>query len=187
VATRRAGRLTAAELTTRSDAAATARTLAELDELLADLPVLACAFALALHGLRAFGRLPPLRLPAAEPPALAPPTARLDQLTAREREILVHVGQARSNKQIALELTISERTACTHVSNILRKLDLSSRTRPRCSRSAPASCATCPTAASDEPRQGRGRATRPSGGSWRVEAAHRRNLASKSSSGRYRP
>ena len=53
---------------------------------------------------------------------------RLDQLTAREREILALVGRARSNKQIALELTISERTARTHVSNILRKLDLSSRT-----------------------------------------------------------
>ena len=90
--------------------------------------VLAWAFVLALHGLRAFGRIPALRRPAAEPPALAPPAARVDQLTARECEILALVGRARSNKQIALELTISERTARTHVSNILRKLDLSSRT-----------------------------------------------------------
>ena len=86
--------------------------------------VLAWAFVLALHGLRAFGRIPALRRPASR----AAPAARVDQLTARECEILALVGRARSNKQIALELTISERTARTHVSNILRKLDLSSRT-----------------------------------------------------------
>jgi DNA-binding NarL/FixJ family response regulator len=34
-----------------------------------------------------------------------------------------------ANKQIAAELVISERTARTHVSNILRKLNLSSRTQ----------------------------------------------------------
>lgn len=50
-------------------------------------------------------------------------------LTARELEILRLLGEGRANKEIAAELGISERTARTHVSNILRKLDLSSRTQ----------------------------------------------------------
>jgi DNA-binding NarL/FixJ family response regulator len=50
-------------------------------------------------------------------------------LTAREREILVLVAQGLANKAIAGELVISERTARTHVSNILAKLGLSSRTQ----------------------------------------------------------
>ena len=51
------------------------------------------------------------------------------ELTTREREILQMVAAGKANKQIATELVISERTARTHVSNILRKLDLSSRTQ----------------------------------------------------------
>ena len=51
------------------------------------------------------------------------------QLTARELEVLRLVGAGRANKEIAAELDISERTARTHVSNILRKLGLSSRTQ----------------------------------------------------------
>jgi DNA-binding NarL/FixJ family response regulator len=51
------------------------------------------------------------------------------QLTARELEVLRLVGAGRANKQIAAELGISERTARTHVSNILAKLGLSSRTQ----------------------------------------------------------
>jgi DNA-binding NarL/FixJ family response regulator len=39
------------------------------------------------------------------------------------------VAAGKANKQIAAELVISERTARTHVSNMLRKLDLSSRTQ----------------------------------------------------------
>ena len=50
-------------------------------------------------------------------------------LTTREREVVVQVTQGSSNKQIADSLRISERTARTHVSNILVKLDLSSRTQ----------------------------------------------------------
>jgi DNA-binding NarL/FixJ family response regulator len=52
-----------------------------------------------------------------------------DLLTEREREILLLVAQGKANKEIAAELVISERTARTHVSNILSKLDLSSRTQ----------------------------------------------------------
>jgi DNA-binding NarL/FixJ family response regulator len=51
------------------------------------------------------------------------------QLTSRELEVLRLVGEGRANKQIAAELGISERTARTHVSNILGKLGLSSRTQ----------------------------------------------------------
>jgi DNA-binding NarL/FixJ family response regulator len=50
-------------------------------------------------------------------------------LTEREREILRMVAAGKANKQIAMELVISERTARTHVSNILRKLGLASRTQ----------------------------------------------------------
>lgn len=52
-----------------------------------------------------------------------------DLLTRREREILLLVARGQANKEIAAELVISERTARTHVSNILSKLDLTSRTQ----------------------------------------------------------
>jgi DNA-binding NarL/FixJ family response regulator len=51
------------------------------------------------------------------------------ELTEREREILRLVAAGKANKEIAAELVISERTARTHVSNILRKLGLASRTQ----------------------------------------------------------
>jgi DNA-binding NarL/FixJ family response regulator len=50
-------------------------------------------------------------------------------LTPRELEVLALVGTGRANKEIAADLSISERTARTHVSNILRKLGLASRTQ----------------------------------------------------------
>jgi len=48
-------------------------------------------------------------------------------LSAREREVLVHVAHGSRNKQIAAELTISEFTVKRHVQNILHKLELPSR------------------------------------------------------------
>ena len=51
------------------------------------------------------------------------------ELTARELEVLTLVGAGKANKEIAAELDISERTARTHVSNVLRKLRLGSRTQ----------------------------------------------------------
>jgi len=53
----------------------------------------------------------------------------VDPLTERELEVLAHVGRGLSNKEIATALGITERTARTHVSNILGKLGLASRTQ----------------------------------------------------------
>jgi DNA-binding NarL/FixJ family response regulator len=52
-----------------------------------------------------------------------------DELSEREIEILRLIADGHANKEIARRLVISERTARTHVSNILRKLELSSRTQ----------------------------------------------------------
>ncbi|ROO84702.1 regulatory LuxR family protein [Actinocorallia herbida] len=49
-------------------------------------------------------------------------------LTARELEVLHHLTEGRSNKEIAEHLFISAKTASVHVSNILAKLGASSRT-----------------------------------------------------------
>lgn len=51
------------------------------------------------------------------------------ELSERELEILRLIAEGHANKEIAGRLVISERTARTHVSNILRKLGLSSRTQ----------------------------------------------------------
>ena len=50
-------------------------------------------------------------------------------LTTREREVLARVARGLPNRQIAEDLGITERTARTHVSNILAKLGLASRTQ----------------------------------------------------------
>jgi DNA-binding NarL/FixJ family response regulator len=52
----------------------------------------------------------------------------ISELTSRELDVLRLVAAGKPNKHIAAELGISERTARTHVSRILRKLRLSSRT-----------------------------------------------------------
>ncbi len=53
----------------------------------------------------------------------------VEPLTAREKEVLAQLAKGASNKEIAYELGITERTARTHVSNILGKLGLGSRTQ----------------------------------------------------------
>jgi ATP/maltotriose-dependent transcriptional regulator MalT len=69
-----------------------------------------------------------VRLPDAVSPARpAEPTADAFGLTEREREVLELVAAGRSNPQIAAELFISPKTASVHVSNIISKLNVSSR------------------------------------------------------------
>src|SRR5436305_6493167 len=52
-----------------------------------------------------------------------------DALTERETDVLRLLAQGQSNKQIARSLHISEKTVKTHVSNILSKLGVQSRTQ----------------------------------------------------------
>jgi NarL family two-component system response regulator LiaR len=52
-----------------------------------------------------------------------------DCLTQREGEVLLLLAQGKSNREISCSLTISEATVRTHVSNILSKLNLCSRTQ----------------------------------------------------------
>ena len=53
----------------------------------------------------------------------------VDRLTGRERDVMACLARGLSNQAIATELGMAERTARTHVSNILAKLGLTSRTQ----------------------------------------------------------
>jgi ATP/maltotriose-dependent transcriptional regulator MalT len=103
-----------AEVLWRSDAAAIARA----DQLRAR----------ALHRAESLG-LPALtaRIRAAQSPAA--PTDRPGGLTRREVEVAALVAKGASNRDIAAALVISERTAESHVQNILTKLGFSARTQ----------------------------------------------------------
>lgn len=57
------------------------------------------------------------------------PAQVLEQLTKREREVLGLIAQGMSNKDIAQQLIITEKTVKTHVSHILDKLELADRTQ----------------------------------------------------------
>ena len=55
-------------------------------------------------------------------------TSALASLSARERQILQMITEARSDREIAADLSISYETVRSHVANILRKLQVNSRT-----------------------------------------------------------
>jgi DNA-binding NarL/FixJ family response regulator len=65
--------------------------------------------------------------PAAAPAPPEEDAAGLDQLTAREREVLQHIARGYMYKEVALRLGISSKTVEAHVSSVLRKLQLSTR------------------------------------------------------------
>lgn len=54
---------------------------------------------------------------------------KIDSLTSREMEVLIQVANGMFNKEIAINLNISERTVKNHVSNIFKKIDVSDRTQ----------------------------------------------------------
>ena len=53
--------------------------------------------------------------------------ATLTKLTPREREVLRLIGQGFSNREIGRQLVISEKTAKTHVANLLRRIGVKDR------------------------------------------------------------
>jgi len=70
--------------------------------------------------------------PAREPRAIAPPTeppSSLDNLTARERDVLESLSAGRANKIIAFDLHISENTVKAHLRSIMKKLHAANRTQ----------------------------------------------------------
>lgn len=54
---------------------------------------------------------------------------KIEQLTKREREVLIQVANGMFNKEIADSLLISERTVKNHISSIFKKIEVSDRTQ----------------------------------------------------------
>ncbi|MBB6472168.1 helix-turn-helix transcriptional regulator [Sphaerisporangium rubeum] len=77
----------------------------------------------ALESLGRRARLTPA------PPTQPPPSTQQSPLTTREQEVLALVAEGLSNRDIAERLFIAPKTVSVHVSNILSKLGVSSRTQ----------------------------------------------------------
>lgn len=56
-------------------------------------------------------------------------SARLDDLTPKEKEVLYHITLGKSNKEIAADLCITEKTVKTHITKIFLKMDVHDRTQ----------------------------------------------------------
>lgn len=67
-------------------------------------------------------------LAALNAPRPAPPPTPLDALTRREEEILRRVAEGKSNKEVARELDLQEKTVKHHMTAILQKLGARNRT-----------------------------------------------------------
>ena len=85
------------------------------------------------QAIRAVHRGDPLLAPEAAAAVMAavsgqtPDFPELDRLTPREREVLAALGRGLSNRGLAEELFVSEKTIKTHVSSVLMKLGLADR------------------------------------------------------------
>lgn len=79
----------------------------------------------AVFGARIANRL----LAKGTDPAIGPPLAHGQQLTARERDVLTLLAAGTSNREIAKSLGISLKTVQNHVSRILDKLQATDRTQ----------------------------------------------------------
>ena len=116
----------------RQDASATIVTPAGFDSIgyeLVDKATLTRAIADVLAG----GLSVPANLPNATLPASfarkAPIAERVASLTPQQVRVLAMIRQGKLNKQIAHELQVGDSTVKAHVSEILRKLDVISRTQ----------------------------------------------------------
>ena len=91
------------------------------EELLEGVRIVACGDALLAPSVtrRVIQRLGPR--------PNATPSAALDTLTPREREVMECLGQGLSNAEIAVALYVEESTVRTHVKRIFQKLDLRDR------------------------------------------------------------
>jgi DNA-binding NarL/FixJ family response regulator len=56
-------------------------------------------------------------------------TSHADDLSRREREILLLLAEGKSELEIAAALVLSPKTVATHIQNVLRKLGVHSRTQ----------------------------------------------------------
>jgi DNA-binding NarL/FixJ family response regulator len=75
---------------------------------------------------------------------------RIGELTKREYEVFLLLGQGLDNHEISLSLGVGERTVKLHVTSILRKLDLKSRLPAR---TPPPRLRTAPGSASQPPHR----------------------------------
>jgi DNA-binding NarL/FixJ family response regulator len=80
-----------------------------------------------VHDVEAMARRARISLDAPVVPTIEEADAVRLGLTSREAEVLALVAAGKTNREIGAELYVSEKTASVHVSNILRKLGVSSR------------------------------------------------------------
>jgi pentatricopeptide repeat protein len=121
--------LTAFALRHEADAAATAGAAARAVDALRAAYDRATGLGAAplVDDIEALARRARISLQAPAVPALGESGAVRLGLTSREAEVLALVAAGKTNREIGAELFVSEKTASVHVSNILRKLGVSSR------------------------------------------------------------